>query len=479
MKYFLIGFLFFYCICPSWAQKRNFLSVDGQKKLLQLYQSPDITTSYFSSNTCYSSIEEEYLRLYDLFLAYQSSERKLFAESFHTGINQFSKMHSDDDRFPVMYSTLLIQQSLLYWNNEDFTNGIRSFYKAHRKMVNIRDSNYPIQYNKLKGIINVFLNQIPEQYRFWTSLIGLNGNIDIGFKLLAENIQLCSQTTGEYIEALVLYNYCQLKFGEVQDSNVRQQLQLANSQNSPLLSFVVTSLAIKNKLGNEGLAYINELSETTLNQFPLLHYMKGRLLLNSLDSACLNQFHKFKSTYSGDSFKTDALLREAWWYHINALHTKRDSIKQLITQEAKLPTSNDKQAKAEITTLNTLPVSLLKARLLYDGGYFGNAQLHLNQTNMSRLNEYYRAEIFYRKAKIQQQLHNYKDAMSNFNQVIALTQNDDRYIGPYSALETAKIYLKVYNDTTSCQQYLEQAHKLNTGAYKKTINYKVNNILNN
>ena len=477
MKQILIGLLFvFHCIFTK-GQDHQFLSSEGQECLYEIYHSPNNTPAFLLQNTMgQSDIEKEYLHLYHLFIAYQASENPSLAESFNEALDRFEDEHNESDRFPIMHSTLLIQQSLLYWSNEAFTKGIRSFYKSYRQFCNVKSSTYSTQYFKLDGIFQVFFSQIPDQYQFWARLIGFDGKANKGFQLLNNTIQSSVNHKGEYIEALVLYNYCQLKFKEVNDDDIRQQISKVTLYDSPLLSFVVASLAIKNKLGNEGLLFLNQYDESKLNDFPLLHYSKGRLLLNALDSTCLNHFQRFQDNYHGHSFKSDALLREAWWYHINHNDIQRNKRIQLIRKNEKFPTSNDKQARKEINTLQNLPGILLRARLLYDGGYFQQAFNELSDTNTTKFNAYYLPEYHYRKAKTQLRIEQLENALSGFEQVLSLTADDKRYIGPYSAIECAKIHLQYFNDTAQCRKYLEIAKEYNTGEYQKDINRIVSKL---
>ncbi len=471
MKPILTGIVLTLMTLQLHGQNSTILSSKGQETLYQIYQTP-LGGAHLLINSGKPSIEDEYLRLYGLFMAYLSSEQDVHANNFHAGIKTFEASHKDEDRFHLMYVTLLIQQSILHWSNEDYTSGIRSFYKAHRLFAKTDSSHFSNDYQKLNGLFNVLHSQVPDQYRFWTSLLGINGDADTGFQLLNNFMHTAHSHKGSTQEAMVLYSYCLLKFGSPTNADVINLIHTTKHEHGPLLSFVVASLTVKNQLGDEGLCYLETVPETDFQAFPLLFHIKGRLLLNQLDSTAIHALQRFRTIFKGQSFRTDALMREAWWWHIHLDTGKRDSMMKLAERQEKLPTSNDKQAKKELTTLKDEPVALLKARLLFDGGYYERARLLLSSTNAVALSDYYLPEYHYRLGRVHQALKKHQEALLSFDKVIALCQDDKRYIGPYAALEAASIAFHL-NDRERTKQYLKMSELLNTGLYKSDINAKI------
>ncbi|MCU4155900.1 hypothetical protein J1N10_07925 [Carboxylicivirga sp. A043] len=477
MKCYLTILLLFMSFLVSSAQETTILSNNGQKKLLQIYQSPENDFLSLMTQPEKPTPEGEYLRLYHLFIAFQAYERKLYLNSFHKGLQQFETSFEPSPKSQIMFVTLLIQQSLLHWNQNELTDGARSFYKAHRLFRKLDKKQYTDDYLKLESIFNIFLSQIPEQFQFLASLFGLEGNIELGFQQLEKYTLVAKQHADSYCEALVLEAYCQLKFGQADNKQVQLLMQESADCHSPLLQFVIGSLAVKNKMSDKGLTYINTIDKKAFESFPLIRYLKGRLLLNQLDSACLTSLKAFDGNYQGYSFRTDALMRQAWWFHIQEETLKRDSLINQVLQQKHLPTSNDKQAQKEITSLANEPVSLLKARLLFDGAHYLQAKKILTKIDTSTINSYYRPEYHYRMGKINKELKLNNAALICFDEVMRLSQDDTRYFGPHAAIEAAKIKL-LQHDTIRANQYLIEAQYLNTGQYKQDISRIISSMTN-
>jgi tetratricopeptide (TPR) repeat protein len=477
MRSFQTGLFLFFLIHQSFGQSHSVLSPEGQKSLLHCYQFPQSIESSHANSPKSPSIEYDYLQLYSLFITYQAYEQNFVNHAFNDGLTRFENSYKTDERFPLMVSTLLIQQSLLHWSNDDFADGIHSFYKAHRYFEKADSSKYKTDYAKLKSLFDIFLSQIPEQYQFWASLLGWHGDAANGFRILKENMTCEQAGTGSQHELLILYSYCLLKFGNTSQTEVKDLIRLSENHPSPILSFILGSLCIKKQMGDTGIEHLASIPGEFYTQFPLLHYLKGRLLLNRMDDACMTHFSTFQDTFTGESFQTDGLLRQAWWLHIQHLTSKRDSVLSKIMQQKRLPTSNDKQAQKEMTSLKNEPVDLLKARLLFDGGYWNQALIQLSGMDTTTIERYYMPEYYYRMGRINQALELPNAALEDYNEVIALCQDDKRYIGPYAAIEAAKIYL-FQKDTTKAKQYLDLAVQLNTGDYKQDISRTISSMLN-
>ncbi|WP_430814079.1 tetratricopeptide repeat protein [Carboxylicivirga sp. RSCT41] len=477
MKQYLTIVLLMLASCHAFAQDHTFLSDQGHERLLQIYQSPEADFIELITGNSKATAEEEYLRLYNLFIAFQVNERTLYANSFHKGLSHFETSFETNAHVGLMHTTLLIQQSLLFWNQDKTSEGARSLYKAHRLFRKLNKDDYPYDYLKLQSVFNIFLSQIPAQFQFLASLFGLEGDMEEGFDQLNTYVINTSQQSAINYEAMVLHAYCLLKFGRPDIKRVQLLMEQSLNSQSPLLNFIVASLSVKNRMSDEGINYISEIDKKTITSFPLLYYMKGRLLLNQLKPGSITMLQQFDSIYQGHSFRTDALMRQAWYYHLEEEVEMRDSLMIRVNKQYKLPTSNDKQAKKEIASLPNTPACLLKVRLLFDGGNFDKAYQVLRSAPPESMASYNVAEYYYRLGRINTELGRYNEATACFDKTIELSHDNTRYFGPYAAIEAAKIMLML-KDTIAARTYLEKARHLNNGEYQQDISRSISSLLN-
>ena len=462
----------FICLLHSalHAQGNSLLSKEGLRQLDALYRSQAI-------NCGEEDTESDYLSAYNSFLLYQAFENKADAEAFYAQYESFEERVDDRPVSQLMYSNLTIQKSLLLVMRGEIFEGAHVFYKAHRIFKRLDAEHCGIEYIKLQALFDIFLAQIPEQHQFFASLFGLNGNAERGFTLLNNYLQAASGKPGMYPEAIALYGYCRLKFGKLANEGVENYIALSKTQNSPLITFVAVSLAVKNRLAESAVELCASYTDEYSQKFPLLFYLKGRALLTAMDTSDLKAFSAYHHYYKGNSFKADALMREAWRHHLTGELEKRDRMIAAVGQQTALPTANDRQAKAEITKLAKEPAELLKARLLFDGGYYQQAKHTLNEMDKSILSTYDLVDYYYRRGRICQQLKETDTALACFERVISSCACDERYIGPYSALELAVIYLN-QGDKKKAKGYLDKAEDLNTGRYKSAIRNKIARLKN-
>jgi len=447
------------------AQDGNWLSSDARYAMAKIFSSQTAAPKG-------EELETKYLSAYSSFFTYMSFERKPDATHFIEQYEAFEELNEEASSYQLMLINLSIQKSLLLFMQGQMLEGAHVFYKAHRIFIQLDKGSFGLEYLKLQAIFDIFLDQVPQQHKAFTSFFGLKGNAKRGFTTLDQYLKEVYGQQGVYQEAIILYGYCLLKFAQPSHDEIYDYISLTGRQNAPILVFISSALALKHRMGEEAMTISSSWIDEYNKKFPLIFYIKGRALLNAMDERALDAFSKFHQYYKGNSFKTDALMREAWWYHITgAFEQRNDNMKQVDMQTV-LPTSNDKQAKAEILNLREEPAELLKARLLFDGGYYGEAKKVLEHMDKLVLTDYILAEYYYRYARVNQELNAYNKALFFYEKVIGLCVDDERYIGPYSALESAHICVKLHRSAQALA-FLEKAKDLNTGQYKNDIRRKV------
>jgi len=465
MSKLLLSVLVCWLHVSVFAQHGNWLTENTQQQLALLYRSNPIISDG-------ADLESKYLSAYQSFFSYISFEQSNDADDFYAKYKSFEELKAESCIYQLMDVNLSIQKSLLLFMQGKSLEGGHVFYKAHRAFLRLDASECGAEYLKLQALFEIFLAQIPEQHHFFTSLIGLVGNEKQGFARLERYLQTVANQQGIYQEAIVLYGYCLLKFGKPTYDEFYDYIALTARHQSPIMLFLVSSIALKNRWGSDAVEASSLYIDAYNQKFPLLFYVKGRALLNAMDAEAIKAFEAYYQHFSGDSYKADADMREAWWHHIHQDRVLRDKKVTQCTNRVSFPTSNDKQARDEVGSLPNEPVELLKARLFFDGGYYQRAKQTLVELDQSVLSDYFLAEYYYRYARVCHELDEIKQALVYYNMVVSLCHDDDRYIGPYAALEAAAIYSSQYNSIKSIE-LIEKAETLNTGQYKSDIKHKI------
>ena len=452
------------------------LSSEGRKCLHQIYHPQE------EQNVCdLKASEYLYLTAYRYFIEFISFEQDSSATHFMDVCDRFSEFPgaSQNQLTQLMLVNLSIQKGLIQWMRNEPFYGTLSFINGHRLLKEeYTNPSLRQEVKKLRGLFLVLIDQLPDYVTNGAGLFGLDGDHAEGFRLLQEYVAHCADKEGVYTEALVLYGYCLLKFSNGDRDQMDQYIQKVRLSESPLLTFVSSSVAIKTRDGETARGLLDNLKPETLHSFPLLYHLKGKTALNTLSAECVLWLTNFLDYYPGRSFKADAHLRLARYYRIIHDPIKEKKEAEAILSMAEYVTSSDKQAFQEASMVAQKPELLIKARLLFDDGQAQECIDLLTTADQFLLSDYYLAEWHYRLARALEGEKRYKAAISHYQVVISLTREDDRYIGPYSALNAAKIHLEVFNDSNSCKSMLQQAKELNSGQYKSDIKRKISALKN-
>ena len=374
-----------------------------------------------------------------------------------------------------MLVNLSIQKGLIQWMKNEQLAGTFSFIKGYRLLNRNYYTNPSLlpEVRKLRSLFLILVDQLPDYMMSGANLFGLEGDRIEGFSLLHEYVEYCENKEGVYTEALVLYGYCLMKFSNGDKDQMDQFIQKARLNESPLLTFVSASVAIKKRDGETARGLLDGLPPESLNRFPLLHYLKGKAGLNRLSPECEVPLTDFLKKYPGNSFKADALWRLACYYRLTDNQIKMEACLSLVEALDHLPTSLDKQAIGEVVDVRDKPLSLIRARLLFDNGQVDQCIKILEHENVIDMPLFYWAEWHYRLARAKDVNRSYKEALFHYDRVIELCEEDNRYIGPYAALYAAIIYHHSLRDSTQTRYYLKKAGQLNTGQYKSSIRWRI------
>jgi tetratricopeptide (TPR) repeat protein len=144
----------------------------------------------------------------------------------------------------------------------------------------------------------------------------------------------------------------------------------------------------------------------------------------------------------------------------------------------------DRQALSEAQDTLPLNIVLLKARLLFDGGYYRKAMEQLEVPDkltvsggrdslpqILLLNKRDSVECRYRLARIFDRLGDLDSAVLNYKQVLAGDPGSGWYFAPNAALHLGMIH-EAAGYTERALAYYRECLRINKSAYKKSIDYK-------
>jgi tetratricopeptide (TPR) repeat protein len=203
--------------------------------------------------------------------------------------------------------------------------------------------------------------------------------------------------------------------------------------------------------------------------------MLGVAKLNRLDSDACYPILRFLGNFKGKNYIRSAYMHLAWYYLIQDDHKKYVLYVERIKLRGNDQVDNDREALS-FAQKNTKPdVTLLKARLLFDGGYYSRAVASLDKYSPSDKDS--KTEYIYRLGRIHHNWGKTDQAISYYKETIAEGINSPRYFAANSCLQLGLIYEKS-GEYQLARTYYSKVLEMDFEEYQFSISNKAEAGLN-
>ncbi len=276
-------------------------------------------------------------------------------------------------------------------------------------------------------------------------LFGIEGSLEQSIKEIEEVISHSENNDFLYREeAIAVYVYIQFYQN---NQKAKAYNYLINSEldpsTNPLACFLVATMA--QKMNDNERALKTLLSRPKGKQYAAFHYldfMEGKSWLYKLDNRAKEPILRFIKNFKGRHYIKEAYQKLAW-YEL-AIQENYPMYRYYMEEVEKYGydlIDEDKQALKESKKEKKPNVILLRARLLYDGGYLQKAYALLikNAYQFSTKSDL-SVEYYYRLGRISHALKSPYDALSYYGKSLLLGEKSKEYYPCSSALQMGYIY---------------------------------------
>ena len=394
-----------------------------------------------------------------------------YTSKFNKGVKRLLNQKERAYKSLLFLSELHLQKGIVDYQHDNTLKAVRNFSTAYSYWKECNSKSYDLpEYDKLAGIFNLLIGNLPQPYSQWVSWFGFNGDTQTGFEYLENYLRRQHPNTGDQYEALLYLSFSYLKFG--QDEKVIKSFveKYASTKIPDFLQSILLRCA--NKIRDPFLcaSFFEKRSD-----FPPLVYLKGKYAVQKGYDGAPKILNRYLNMIHNEEFRADAYRYLSWHYLLNGQPIKYENYRDSIRVLTEFPTSEDRQARYEAKLDGKQDTLLLKARMLFDIGAYKEAQKALigySQNNGS-VKKY--PEFHYRLGRSFYAMGDTLNALNCFSETIALPDKDKRYFRPYAALYAAEIYLS-RNDTLKGAEMIQKAKALNEGEYQYTIGQKIKKL---
>jgi len=259
-------------------------------------------------------------------------------------------------------------------------------------------------------------------------------------------------------ETYILYAYVLLQFGNDEEGAWRiiNQGNLS-PQKSPTAAFILANVAMKSGYNDKAIQILEQRAKgSKFYPFSYLEYMLGLAKLHRLDGDADQALKRYVEQFKGRDYIKQSYRLLAWHELVHDRPAGYQKYIQKALTKGNTFLSVDDSAMEEAKSGIVPNKNILKARLLFDGGYFQRAyNMLILQSNKQFEHPKTELEYHYFLARSTHLLKRYDDALKQYNIVIAKGKNESWYYACRAALESGKIY-EVQKDKKSAKAAYER-----------------------
>ncbi len=319
--------------------------------------------------------------------------------------------------------------------------------------------------NIISGLQEAVVGSLPGSYKWLAAVFGMKGSVKKGTDKLAAFVHSHNANDPLYTETFLYYLYTRFYLLAEKD----QVWQILNSdayvtKGNLLNTFVKANIALDNRHSHEAEVVLKEAAgEPGFNNYPIFEYQLGYAQLTQLDTAAATHFGRYLRANQSDVYIKDAWQKSAFSWYAAGMNEKATYCRKMAATEGTARIDADKQAARFANSGSWPDRTVLRARLLTEGGYYERALAILQGIQKTQLqNAADLAEYHYRYANVYEEMarmpgkgHYFKDALAQYREAITAGMGRREQYAARAALHTGIIYetlnmhseaLKAYND---------------------------------
>ncbi|WP_116127253.1 tetratricopeptide repeat protein [Lewinella sp. IMCC34183] len=385
------------------------------------------------------NLAAEHLESYvDFFRLYLSGDEQLDGPLLERYDRRIARLEQGDTGSPYYQYALAevrLHRSLI---DLRFERHLAAFRNLNRAYKHLRDNveRFPgfLPTYKDLGLVHAAVGSIPPQVKWGVELFtSLTGTIAQGRRELQRALR---DTDSPFrLETQVLYAFFEQHLADEPERAYRYVRTLPlHPETNNLHAFVRATLAMRNDKNEEALQLLEKQNRGgTEADFPYLDFLLGQAKLRNLNPKARIHFQSFLLRYPGRHYREEALQKIAWSYLLEG--RPREYHRTMAQIDGGSRAGGDESAALEAAQSTAPNLHLLRARLLFDGGYFTRARAELDGMDVRALPVEEQLEHRYRTGRVLDGLGDATGALSFYERTISMGRDNPAYYACNAALQ--------------------------------------------
>ncbi len=401
---------------------------------------------------------ENYIDCITIFVTENESEFNRLEKNKDIRLSQLRKSKIASPYFYFFQAEINLQWAMSRIKYKEYYTAFNEASEAY-DLLEKNQKLYPtfLPNKKSQGVLHAIVGTIPSTYKWGVKLLsGMNGTVEQGQKEIEELINYCK--SHDFIfekETVIIYSFLLLHLNNESEASWKViNSKPYDTSKSMLLCFAKANVAMRTGRSEEALEILlNKPNTKEFYPVPYLNFMTGLAKLHKNDIDANVWFFKFLKEFKGQYYVKEAYQKIAWSYLLlGNMKLYKQYINYCLTK-GNDESGGDKNAKKEAISGEVPEINLLRARLLFDGGYYQKAFDMLKNKNISGLKNI--IEYNYRMGRITQMLKNYNDCIEYYKKALDIGKYSTYYYPCNAALQLGIVYetLKQYPEAKNYYNY--------------------------
>ena len=420
---------------------------------------------------------ENYIDYLSLFISEDIRTFETLSDNKSDRLSQVEKLPKSEPYRLYMIANINLQWALSRLKFGEYSTAGLEFIRAYRAIEENQQQFPDFLPNQITlGAIHAMIGVVPDKYQWMLKMINLSGSVAQGKQELSQALELTNNDTQYkvfrqeilFYHALINMNF----YDKTTNLDTLNQLLAEENPDNLLLKYMTINLLMRTGKNDVALGAFSSID--SLNQyypFYYLEYLKAECYLRRMDMPnASDSYQDFIQNFAGTNYLTDAHRKLAWCSLLAGDTTAYFAhLTEITTSETEV--GIDKEAKREAQQKTVPNVSLIKSRLLFDGGYYDKAYSELIEMNLTKLTNEQKLEREYRLARIYDKTEQWQKAITAYRKTMAMGKTSKNYFAGNSALLLGNIF-ETKADTLSAIQAYEQCLDLDFEVYRNSIQTK-------
>lgn len=325
------------------------------------------------------------------------------------------------------------------------------------------------------GLLQALVGSVPPNYQWLVRLASMHGTVGQGReRLYAVLEQASSDPETHHLKQESLFFLSFIEMNLMPDNAGLNRLLPYFNIKEPdnLLMYYAHANLLMRAGHNETAINILESRPQGEAYFPFhyLDYLLAEAKLRKLEIDIAAQYYQtFLNEFKGINYRADAMRKLGWIALIKGDNMSYHDYMQQLKQSAVGMVGADKQALREAALARPPAVKLLKAQLLFDGGYYEEALQKLE--DFSAENEIEDLTCHYRLGRIYHESGNTVKAIRFYQQTIEMGADKPVYFAANAALKLGELFEQL-GHIDAARQYYNMCLDLRPDEYRSSIHGK-------